>query len=65
MEENIKCGAPAMFRYTWPGKDESLACATCALKLRRVAQAIGLHLQIIQLSQEDMTVGLTCLQNKE
>ena len=61
MSDN-KCGAPAMYRYTWPGKEESLICVTCAIKLQTVANAIGLHLQMIKLSQEEMLNGLTCLQ---
>lgn len=44
--ENI-CGADAAFRYTWPGSDEALVCTTCAIKLKMVANAIGLHLQFI------------------
>ena len=64
MNDN-KCGAPAMYRYYWPGKDESLSCVLCAMKLQTVASAIGLHLQIIKLSEEDMLIGFTCLQTKE
>ena len=60
-----KCGSPAMYRYTWPGKDESLVCVICAMKLQTVAAAIGLHLQIIKLSEEAMLHGFTCLQEKE
>ncbi len=61
MSDN-KCGAPAMFRYTWPGKEESLICVTCAIKLKTVANAIGLPQQMIKLSNVDMLNGLTCLQ---
>lgn len=62
-EENNKCGAPAMFRYTWPGKDETVCCALCAMKLQNIAQAIGLYLQMIPLSEEDKMNGLACTQN--
>ncbi len=61
MSDN-KCGAPAMYRYTWPGKNESLVCITCALKIRIIGTSIGLSLQMIKLSNEDMLNGLTCLQ---
>jgi len=47
------CGALATFRFTWPGKDESYVCPECALKLCAIANAIGLHLQMIALSASD------------
>ena len=43
----MKCDQPAIFRYTWPGKDESFTCLEHALKLKGVADVIGLHLQLI------------------
>ena len=55
-----KCKNPAFFRYTWPGKDESLACVIHAQDIKIVADAIGLHLQSIELSKEDLLKGLTC-----
>ena len=64
MSDN-KCGSPAMYRYTWPGKDESLACVLCAIKLQKIAHAIGLQLHMIKLNQEDMLNGSTCIQIKE
>lgn len=48
------CDSPAIFRYTWPGKNEAFACAIDAIKLNNVANAIGLHLQLIQLTPEEM-----------
>jgi hypothetical protein len=47
------CEMPAIFRYTWPGKDESRACFFCAARLTTVAGAIGLHLQLVRLGPED------------
>jgi hypothetical protein len=41
-----RCGKPAAFLYTWPGKDEDGVCADHAGQLRAVAAAIGLHLQL-------------------
>ena len=40
-----QCENPCMFRYTWPGKDESYICLEHAQQLTNVANAIGLHLQ--------------------
>ena len=57
-----KCENPALFRYTWPGKDESFICAICAIKLTTVANAIGLPLQMIRLSNEELLNNLECLQ---
>ena len=41
------CGKPAAFRYTWPGRDEDQICADHAPHLAHVAEAMGLHLQLI------------------
>lgn len=46
-----KCEEPAAFRYTWPGRDESLICEEHVGKLRAVAAAMGLHLQLIPVEQ--------------
>lgn len=43
------CEAPATHRFTWPGRDEQLACETCAARARGVAAAMGLHLQVLPL----------------
>ena len=58
------CENRARYRYTWPGKDESLICEEHVGKLRTVANAIGLYLQIVPLSMEDMQMGFTCLQKE-
>lgn len=44
------CDEPAVARYTWPGKDESGICSGHRPKLEGVAQAMGLHLQVIDVS---------------
>lgn len=49
-----KCGADAAFRYTWAGRDESYTCATCAIKLANVANAIGYRVQMIPLDVYDL-----------
>jgi hypothetical protein len=43
------CQNEAAFRFTWPGSDEAGICAQHAPKLDAVAQAMGLHLQVIPL----------------
>lgn len=50
MPEEKPCGLDATFRYTWPGRDEAVVCVVCAAKLKAVADAIGLHLQLIPLT---------------
>lgn len=47
------CQNPAAYRYTWPGEDETTICMIHAIALANVAQAIGLHLQVIPLTTED------------
>lgn len=44
------CGQHGAFRYTWPGKNESVCCVDHAQQLVGVAGAIGLHLQLIPIS---------------
>lgn len=48
-----QCDNPCMFRYTWPGKDESYICLEHAQQLLNVASAIGLHLQMLLFHQCD------------
>jgi len=45
-----KCGKHASLRFTWPGKDESTICVEHGIQLQRIAEAIGLHLQLIPIS---------------
>lgn len=44
------CDAPAAFRFTWPGRDEAGICEEHVGKLRAVADAVGLYLQLIPLA---------------
>lgn len=46
------CTEKAMYRYTWPGKDEVGACEQHAAWVRELAKCMGLHLQIIPLEPE-------------
>ena len=48
-----KCGYPVMFRYTWPGNDETFCCMVHATQIQKVAAAIDMHLQMIGLSDEE------------
>jgi len=45
-----KCNQMAAVRYTWPGRDESYACIEHAMKLKEIAEVLGLHLQFIPLA---------------
>ncbi len=56
------CDNQARYRFTWPGKDEAVICEDHVGRLRGLASAIGLHLQVIPLSEEDLKTGLTCNQ---
>lgn len=58
------CTQPAMYRFTWPGKDENYICLIHALKLIDVAKSIGLHVQLIPLNVED-AMNNSCSQAQE
>lgn len=58
------CDNQARYRFTWPGKDESFICEDHVGKLRAVASAIGLHLQVILLSRDELRQKLTCNQKE-
>lgn len=49
-----KCEFPAMFRYTWPGRDEAVVCFIHARKLDALARVMGFYLQFIQLTPDEM-----------
>lgn len=48
-QKDPDCEAMPVYRFTWPGRDEAFICEVHALKLRSVASAMGLHLQLITL----------------
>ncbi len=50
----MNCKNPAVYRYTWPGENESYACLIHAIGLVNVAFGIGLHLQMIRLNLGEM-----------
>jgi len=45
----MKCKNIAIYRYTWPGEQESFVCSDHYMKLTAIANAIGLPLQLIPL----------------
>jgi len=45
----VGCGQPAVFRFTWPGRDEAGICADHAKRLEGVAAAMGCYVQLIPL----------------
>lgn len=49
MIDNEQCPCVASYRYTWPGRDEAFVCGEHVQKLRSVAAAMGLPLQIVEL----------------
>jgi hypothetical protein len=44
------CTERAVYRYTWPGQGESFVCEEHSAKLREVASAIGLALELHTLN---------------
>ena len=56
VQDGSSCGKEATVRYTWPGRDESFACAEHGAKLATVANAIGVHLQTIPITDEGQTI---------
>lgn len=48
-----ECDSDASFRFTWPGRDEEGICDDHIEKLRGVAHAMGLYLQVIPLDEEE------------
>lgn len=48
------CGKPAVYRYTWPGRDQACVCDEHAPKLTGIASAMGLHLQLLPADDTDV-----------
>ena len=59
------CDNPAKYRFTWPGRDESLICEEHVVKLMSVTYAMGFHLSVTTLSEQDLKLGLTCSQESD
>jgi len=60
--ENKKCVVPAMFRYTWPGRDEQRVCIFHADQLAKISDAMNFRLQIIRLEPMEMLQNSQCHQ---
>ena len=60
MSADKRCEGIAAYRYTWPGKEEAVACADHAKQLRNIAEVMGSFLQIVPLSENDVELGLQC-----
>lgn len=50
-----ECGEHGAVLYTWPGKDQSVACIEHATELQGIANAMGMHLQLIMLSSDNVS----------
>lgn len=61
-DHDKKCGEPSVFRFTWPGREERHCCAIHALQLANVAMAMGLPLQLIQLTDPAEMINNPCSQ---
>lgn len=48
-----KCENVAAYRYTWPGSNERLICESCSQKLRAIANAMGLYVQLIEVDVDE------------
>lgn len=48
-KKKIQCKNDADFRYTWPGQDEKGICLGHSLMIKKMANVIGMHLQMIPL----------------
>ena len=57
-----KCGESSRFRFTWPGHDEMYCCTVHALQAVNIAMAMGLPLQLIQLTDPDEMINNPCTQ---
>lgn len=47
-----QCPTLARYRYTWPGRDEAFICSEHVDQLRNVANALDLHLQVVDVFAE-------------
>ena len=61
-QSNDHCDQPAFVRYTWPGRDEAYACVIHSLQIQNVALDMGLRLQMIRLTIEEILMDKMCSQ---
>lgn len=55
-----QCENPAVYRFTWPGKDEDYICAIHAMKMEWVANSLGLYVQLVRLELDEMGQHQCC-----
>jgi hypothetical protein len=55
----IGCPYPVLARFTWPGQREAHACPLHARKLLQIAAAIGLDLEIIALTVDELIADMS------
>ena len=60
MSKEERCTNPADFMFSWPGKAPSFICNEHVPKLRAVANAMGMKVNIIPLSKADKDMGIKC-----
>ena len=56
----VQCKEKAVIRYTWPGKDEAVACIEHANGISALAKAMRLYLQMIPMTTVDINMYLQC-----
>ena len=56
------CKNKASYRFTWSGYNESFICEECVFQLKTLAKVIGLPLQVISLTKEQLEKGHSCNQ---
>ena len=59
-----KCNQPAIYRYTWVGRDESFVCVMHAMKINGIADAMGYQIQFIPLTMSELIEEKMCQQNE-
>ena len=47
------CNKPAVYRYTWPGRNEAFICEQHAQGIRVISNAMGFYVQLIEVEPED------------
>jgi hypothetical protein len=47
--QQVDCAKVALYRYTWPGQTETLACIEHAAKAQRIADHMSFALQICRI----------------
>jgi len=62
MNKGTKCQTLADFMFSWPGQAPSFICNEHVPKLRAVANAMGMKIEIIQISKADKDMGIKCRQ---